>query len=73
MTVVALAADERLMAAFKRYETAWSASGDELVAARLELCEALMAVGEMLAPELLQQMAADRATLAQAQEVAVSA
>ena len=38
---------------------------------RLELCEALLAVGEMLAPELVQQMAADRATLSQL--VAVSA
>ena len=71
MTVVALAADERLKAAFKRYEGAWAGSSDGLVAARLELCEALLAVGEMLAPELVQQMAADRATLSQL--VAVSA
>jgi hypothetical protein len=64
VTVVPLAADERLLAAFARYHAAWTTQGDELVAARLELCESLLEVGESLAPELLEQMAADRATLA---------
>ena len=64
MTVVPLAADERLAAAFKRYQAAWEVKGYELVAARLELCEALLAVGETLAPELQAQMAEDRDALA---------
>jgi hypothetical protein len=71
VTVVNLASDERLLAAFRRYDEAWSEQGLALVAARLELCEALLAVGEMLAPELQAQMAEDRATLNQ--EAAVSA
>ncbi|MDX6197777.1 MAG: hypothetical protein QOJ79_928 [Actinomycetota bacterium] len=71
MTVVPLAADERLLTAFARYHAAWSVQGEELVSARLELCEALLDVGEMLAPELVQQMAVDRETLAQ--RVAISA
>ena len=71
MPVVPLAADERLLAAFARYHAAYSAQGDELVAARLELCESLLEVGEMLAPELHQQMALDRETLAR--QVPVSA
>jgi hypothetical protein len=53
-----------LLAAFARYHAAYAAQAEEIVAARLELCEALLEVGEMLAPELHQQMAADRATLA---------
>jgi hypothetical protein len=71
VNVVPLAADERLLAAFARYHAAWSAQGHELVSARLELCEALLDVGEMLAPELIEQMAVDRETLAQ--RVAISA
>ena len=71
MTVVPLASDERLIAAFARYHAAWTAQGDELISARLELCEALLEVGEMLAPELHEQMAADRAALEE--RVAVSA
>lgn len=65
MNVVPLASDERLLAAFSRYNAAWSVQGAGLVAARLELCEALLAVGESLAPELYEQMAADRAFLAE--------
>jgi hypothetical protein len=72
VTVVPLAADERLLAAFARYHAAWAVRGDELVAARLELCEALLEVGEVLAPELCEQMQADRAALL-AQQVSVSA
>ncbi|MBK5305710.1 MAG: hypothetical protein JJD92_03385 [Frankiaceae bacterium] len=75
MTVVHLSSDERLLAAFARYNAAWLHQGDGLVAARLELCEALLAVGESLAPELYAQMAADRAALGQQveQPVAVTA
>ena len=75
MNVVPLASDERLLAAFARYNAAWSTQGTTkgagLAAARLELCEALLAVGESLAPELYEQMAADRAFLAE--QVAVTA
>ena len=65
MNVVPLASDERLLAAFARYNAAWSVKGVGLAEARLELCEALLAVGESLAPELYEQMAADRAYLEQ--------
>jgi hypothetical protein len=71
VTALPLAADERLVAAFKRYEAAWAVKGYELTAARLELCEALLAVGETLAPELQAQMDEDRDALAA--QVAISA
>lgn len=63
MPVVPLAADERLAKAFARYNAAWVKQGEELVAARLALCEMLLEVGEALAPELHEQMALDRAAL----------
>jgi hypothetical protein len=72
MPVVPLASDERLKKAFARYNAAWVQQGEELAAARLALCEALLEVGESLAPELHEQMVLDRAALA-AQRVPVSA
>ncbi len=68
--VVPLAADERLAKAFARYNAAWVNQGEELIAARLDLCELLLEVGEELAPELHEQMALDRAAL---DRIAVSA
>lgn len=61
MTAVALAADERLWAAFARYDAVWGAAGEELPAARLELCRALLACGEQLPALVLAQMEVDRA------------
>lgn len=65
MTIVRLAAEERLTAAFARYDEAWS--GDDqlaIVAARIELCEALAALGEVLPPPVRAQLDRDRALLA---------
>lgn len=70
MPVVPLAVDDRLSKAFARYDAAWVKQDDELVAARLALCEMLVELGESLPPELHDQMAVDRAVL---QPVAVSA
>jgi hypothetical protein len=62
--VVPLAADERLSAAFARYDDEWSKGGDGLTAARIELCEALLACGETLPPVVVTQLAVDRAAVA---------
>ena len=61
MAVVRLAAQERLSAAFARYDAVWKARGDDLPAARLELCLALLACGEVLEPAVVAQMERDRA------------
>jgi hypothetical protein len=65
VTVVPLAAVERLSAAFSRYDAAWTSQDEGLVAARIELCEALLDCGEVLPVEVLAQLARDRAELAQ--------
>jgi hypothetical protein len=72
MTVVRLAAEERLTTAFARYDEAWSA-GDELatVAARIELCAALVELGEVLEPPVRAQLERDRALLAAREVVTV--
>jgi hypothetical protein len=62
-TIVPLAADERLLAAYARYDAEWAARGEGLVAARIELCEALLACGEQLAPAVVAQLTRDRAGL----------
>ncbi|MDT7536838.1 MAG: hypothetical protein QOE84_460 [Actinomycetota bacterium] len=66
MSIVPLAAQERLSAAFAHYEAVYG-SGDRnaLVAARLELCLALQECGEELPGSVLAQMERDRAELAQ--------
>jgi hypothetical protein len=66
VSIVPLAAQERLSAAFARYEAVYG-SGDRnaLVAARLELCLALQECGEELPAAVLAQMERDRAELAQ--------
>lgn len=71
MPIVPLAADERLSTAFARYEAAWTGDEDDLPAARLELCQALLACGEQLPPSVLAQMDRDRAALVPAQVVRV--
>jgi hypothetical protein len=58
-----------LVAAFKRYDAAWSTHSGDLVEARLELSRVLLAVGEMLPPELLRQMDSDRAVLSERVDV----
>lgn len=64
MTVVRLAAEERLLAAYARYDRAWAVVGSaDLVPARLELCRALLDCGELLPPEVQSQMARDGAAL----------
>jgi hypothetical protein len=70
-TIVPLAADERLLAAYARYDAEWATRGDGLVAARVELCEALLACGEQLAPAVTAQLARDRAALVQRIEITV--
>ena len=61
-----LASEERLLAAYARYEEVFgSGSRDRVVAARLQLCEALMECGEPLPPQVLLQMQADRQELSQ--------
>lgn len=65
VTIVRLAAEERLLAAYARYDAAWASGRDEEVpAARLELCHALLDCGEVLASEVLAQMHRDQATVA---------
>jgi hypothetical protein len=65
VSIVHLAAEERLSAAFGRYEAAYGFEDRvELVAARLELCAALLACGEELPSPVLAQMDCDRAELA---------
>ena len=64
MSIVHLAAQERLTAAFGRYEVAYAAGvRGPLLEARIELCEALVAAGEELAPEVVAQLERDRAEL----------
>jgi hypothetical protein len=66
VSFVPLALEERLLAAYARYEQVYGAGNrDEVVTARLELCEALLASGDPLPPAVLLQMQADRAELAQ--------
>jgi hypothetical protein len=66
VSFVPVASEERLLAAFARYEEVFGAGNrDRMIAARLELCEALLECGEMLAPPVLVQMQADRQELAQ--------
>jgi hypothetical protein len=65
VAVVPLAADERLSAAFARYDAEWMTGGEGLPAARLELCEALLACGESLPESVRAQMARDRASAGQ--------
>jgi hypothetical protein len=61
---VRLAAQERLVAAFARYDAVWSEGPlDELPATRYELCLALIACGEVLPAPVLAQMDRDRAAL----------
>ena len=64
MSEVRLAAEERLLAAYARYDLAW-VTGDAaaLPAARLELSLALMDCGEELPGPVLSQMDRDRAEL----------
>jgi hypothetical protein len=71
MTVVPLSAHERLSAAFARYDALWVTGGDELPAARLELCRALVECGDQLEPALLAQMDLDRATVESRQVIEV--
>jgi hypothetical protein len=65
MAVVRLAAHERLTVAFARYDDAWE-TGDELTtaAARIELCAALVELGEVLDPPIRAQLERDRALVA---------
>jgi hypothetical protein len=63
--VVPLAADERLSAAFARYDAEWAARGEGLITARIELCEALLACSEPLPDGVITQLALDRAALTQ--------
>jgi hypothetical protein len=65
VTVVPLAAVERLSAAFARYDAAWTLQDEGVVAARIELCEALLDSGEVLPVEVRAQLACDRAVLAE--------
>lgn len=67
MTVVRLAAQERLIAAFASYDAVWSSAGRDMdvAPARLELCSALLDCGEELPPSVLEQMERDRAVVAQ--------
>ncbi len=67
MTVVRLAAEERLVAAFARYDAVWP-DGEplELAADRLELCRAMLDLDETLPAEVLAQMARDEAAVARA-------
>ena len=72
MTVVRLAAEERLTAAFARYDAAWGSAGQlEVVVARIELCEALADLGEVLPPPVCAQLARDRALLAALEVISV--
>jgi hypothetical protein len=65
MSVVRLAAEERLTAAFARYDDAWGGDDERaVVVARIELCEALAALGEVLPPTVRAQLERDRALLA---------
>ncbi len=64
MNIVLLAAHERLSAAFARYDAEWVSRGEGLVAARIELSEALLACGETLPRSVLAQLARDRAAMA---------
>lgn len=62
MTVVRLAAEERLAAAFARYDAVWpDGRPQDIVAARIALCRALLDVDELLPPEALAQLARDEA------------
>ncbi|MCU1591612.1 MAG: hypothetical protein JWP11_2868 [Frankiales bacterium] len=65
MSAVPLAAHERLSAAFARYDALWGTQGDDLPAARLELCLALLACGETLPAPVLAQMERDRAAVSE--------
>ena len=72
MTVVRLAAEERLTAAFARYDAAWGSAGQlEVVVARIELCEALADRGEALSAAGLRPLARDRALLAALEVISV--
>lgn len=62
MTVVQLAAEERLAAAFTRYDAVWpDGRPQDVVAARIALCRALLDVDEVLPPAALSQLARDEA------------
>jgi hypothetical protein len=68
MAVVRLAAEERMLAAFARYDAVWPNGPQlEVAAARVELCQALLALGEVLPPEVLAQVERDQAAVAAAQ------
>ena len=69
--IVHVAADERLLAAYARYDAEWSRRGDGLIEARIELCEALLACGEALPREALAQLDRDRAIVAKSVAVTV--
>ncbi len=72
MTTVRLAAEERLTAAFARYDAAWDAWDDiATAAARVELRAALVDLGEMLPPPVRAQLERDRALLAAREAVSV--
>jgi hypothetical protein len=71
MAVVPLSAHERLSAAFARYDALWVTGGDDLPAARLELCRALLACGDQLPPSVLAQMERDRAAVEDRQVIEV--
>jgi hypothetical protein len=72
MAVVRLAAEERLTAAFGRYDAAWSGEDQlEIVSARIELCDALAALGEILPPPVRAQLERDRALLAALEVISV--
>jgi hypothetical protein len=65
MIEVRLAAEERLVAAYARYDEVWDrGEHDALPSARLELCLALLACGEELPPPVIAQMDRDRTAIA---------
>ncbi len=65
MTVVRLAAEERLLAAFARYDAAWlAAAAQDVSTARIELCRALLDLDEVLPVEVLAQLARDESAVA---------
>jgi hypothetical protein len=74
MHEVRLAAQERLVAAYARYDEVWDrGEHDALPTARLELCLALMECGEVLPPPVHAQMDRDRAAIARPRMVRLDA
>lgn len=65
MSAIRLSAEERLTAAFDRYDDLWP-DGDavELAASRSELCCSMLELGEVLPPQVRAQMARDQGDLA---------